>query len=123
LNEKHELVLVQQGQGSRWSFPKGHVEEGESPLEAARREIYEECGLTELAYVRELGSYQRMGGKHGLELKTITLFLFHTTEHVLQPVDPKHPQAIWCTPQKAIELLTFQEDKDFLKKILSSIDR
>lgn len=31
-----------------WDFPKGAVEEGETPLAAARREIEEETGITEL---------------------------------------------------------------------------
>lgn len=33
-----------------WDFPKGGVEEGESPLEAARREVEEETGLTVLEF-------------------------------------------------------------------------
>jgi 8-oxo-dGTP pyrophosphatase MutT (NUDIX family) len=32
----------------QWSFPKGHIAEGESPLEAARREVEEETGLDDL---------------------------------------------------------------------------
>jgi len=31
-----------------WDFPKGLVEEGETPLAAARREVAEETGITEL---------------------------------------------------------------------------
>ena len=30
---------------SRWSIPKGHIKEGESPLEAALREVYEETKI------------------------------------------------------------------------------
>jgi 8-oxo-dGTP pyrophosphatase MutT (NUDIX family) len=33
-----------------WDFPKGEVEPGESPLEAARRETSEETGLAELDF-------------------------------------------------------------------------
>src|SRR5207247_6702768 len=31
-----------------WGFPKGHLESGEPPAEAARREVGEETGLEEL---------------------------------------------------------------------------
>jgi bis(5'-nucleosidyl)-tetraphosphatase len=33
-----------------WDFPKGVVEPGEQPLAAARREVREETGLTELSF-------------------------------------------------------------------------
>lgn len=33
-----------------WDFPKGLVEPGEDPLEAARREIAEETGITEVSF-------------------------------------------------------------------------
>ncbi len=38
-------VVVQQKAGN-YSFPKGHMEEGETEIETARREISEETGLT-----------------------------------------------------------------------------
>jgi 8-oxo-dGTP pyrophosphatase MutT (NUDIX family) len=50
-----------------WDFPKGEVEPGESPLEAARRETREETGLTDLDFrwgtvFKETAPYNR-GGK------------------------------------------------------------
>jgi 8-oxo-dGTP pyrophosphatase MutT (NUDIX family) len=33
-----------------WDFPKGLVDQGEEPLAAARREVAEEAGLTELVF-------------------------------------------------------------------------
>jgi bis(5'-nucleosidyl)-tetraphosphatase len=35
---------------NRWDFPKGLVEKGEEPLDAARREANEETGLTDLKF-------------------------------------------------------------------------
>jgi len=37
--------------GDYWNFPKGHMEEGESEIETAQREIYEEVGLKDLRFV------------------------------------------------------------------------
>ena len=47
-----------------WSIPKGLVDEGEEPLDAARREFTEEMGVPapDLDYV-ELGEYRYSSGK------------------------------------------------------------
>ena len=47
-----------------WSIPKGLVDEGEEPLDAARRELAEEMGVPapDLDYV-ELGEYRYSSGK------------------------------------------------------------
>src|SRR4051794_29324422 len=57
-NANGEVLVVNQ-RGTSWSLPKGHIEEGEEALEAARREIYEESGLTDLALIKPLGTYRR----------------------------------------------------------------
>lgn len=41
-----ELLLLKHRFGGHWSFPKGHVEEGETEVETALREVHEETGLT-----------------------------------------------------------------------------
>ena len=40
-----EFLLVRTKGGKRWTFPKGHVERGERPSEAAAREAREEAGV------------------------------------------------------------------------------
>jgi 8-oxo-dGTP pyrophosphatase MutT (NUDIX family) len=37
--------LLVKGFTGKWSFPKGHREKNESPIECAKREIYEETGI------------------------------------------------------------------------------
>jgi len=120
------LVLVVSQNGTSWSLPKGHVEEGESPLEAARREIYEESGLRELELVRGLGSYSRYrlgrdGGEDTSELKTIHMFLFRTTETELAPVDPDNPEARWVERGDVGGLLSHPKDSEFFRGIIGII--
>lgn len=43
-----EYALVQGRYTGKWSFPKGHMNEGEEPLACCLREIEEETGITEL---------------------------------------------------------------------------
>lgn len=74
------MVRHRNGNGA-WLFPKGHPEPNESDEEAARREIAEEAGLTELELLDDLGTYERChitpdGTDDCSELKEIHMFLF-----------------------------------------------
>jgi 8-oxo-dGTP pyrophosphatase MutT (NUDIX family) len=40
-----EFLLVRTKGGNRWTFPKGHIERGEQPWQAAAREALEEAGV------------------------------------------------------------------------------
>ena len=122
-----KIVLVEQN-GNSWSFPKGGVEERESLMEAARREIREETGLTELELVGVLGSYQRKSiGKDGTgEIdewgeSARTLFLFKTSQGELVPQDGEVTQARWVTVDDAFSLLTHPKDRDFLDSVRDTI--
>ncbi|HLY04383.1 MAG TPA: NUDIX domain-containing protein [Rhizomicrobium sp.] len=46
-----------------WSIPKGLYEEGEDPLDAARREFAEETGLSVGGDFVSLGEFRQPGGK------------------------------------------------------------
>lgn len=41
-----EVLLIATAGGRRWQLPKGHLEAGELPAEAAVREVREETGVT-----------------------------------------------------------------------------
>jgi 8-oxo-dGTP diphosphatase len=40
------ILLISTQEGKRWQLPKGHIEQGETPEEAAIREVREETGVT-----------------------------------------------------------------------------
>jgi predicted NUDIX family NTP pyrophosphohydrolase len=46
-----------------WSIPKGEIDEGEDPLEAARREFEEETGFRPGGMFRELAPVRQRSGK------------------------------------------------------------
>ena len=45
-NEVLEVLLIRHRFGGHWSFPKGHVEEGENEFQTALREVKEETNLS-----------------------------------------------------------------------------
>ena len=46
VNGQQEFLLVFETYSKCWSLPKGHIEAGETDLQTALRELYEETGLT-----------------------------------------------------------------------------
>lgn len=91
-----------------WDFPKGAVEPGETPLEAARREVREETGLTRLDFrwgesYRETQPYRRG--------KVARYYLAESRdERAYLPVNaalgrPEHHELRWVSPADAARLL------------------
>ncbi len=120
-----KIVVVEQAH-SAWSLPKGHIDEGETPLEAAKREIAEESGVTQLELIKPLLSYQRFktaiaGGDSQVEWKTITMYLFKTKQFDLASSDPANPQALWVDRDSVESRLTHKKDKAFFAAVVSQI--
>jgi 8-oxo-dGTP pyrophosphatase MutT (NUDIX family) len=44
-NEKGELLVIFEKKWNCWVFPGGKIEPGETPLQAAKREVFEETNL------------------------------------------------------------------------------
>lgn len=108
-----------------WGFPKGHVDEGESPLEAAQREVAEEIGITHLELKSSYEPYKRpkAGDENNPdgEMKTIHMFLFDTLEMEFHLTDPRHGEARWVTPDEVVNLLTNARDKEFFLSVKESL--
>ena len=124
-----KIVLVCQ-HGNSWSFPKGHVEEGESPLEAAKREIFEETGITDAEFVRELGSYERYSiGKDGIGesrergLRRRVFFLFRTKQTALKPQETEGEvtEARFLSADEVSAMLTHPADRAFFESVRATI--
>ena len=76
-NQKNEVeILLIQDAKDRWTIPKGHIEEGETAQETAKREIGEEAGLHDVEVLSWLGKinfrYRRIDK---LVLMTTQVFL------------------------------------------------
>lgn len=114
---KDKVLLVCEN-GNFWGFPKGRVEQGETLLEAAKREIVEETGCSNFSVVRELGTYNRhpftLQNKLDLsEIKEITMYLFEAPSEELQAPTEPNTVSRWVAKAEVAALLTHPQDTDF----------
>eukprot|EP01047_Picozoa_sp_COSAG01_P070392 COSAG01_NODE_10656_length_2111_cov_2.363817_3_plen_78_part_00 len=58
LNTANKIAMVEQ-KNNIWSLPKGHLENNESELDAAVREIHEETGLINITLIQKIGQFTR----------------------------------------------------------------
>ena len=114
---RREYLLVRNRNGRHWGFPKGRIEEGEMPEEAARREVSEEVGIKDLRPIEGFSrtinySFIRNGR---LIHKEVTYFLAETPEDGVlneeELVDMR-----WLPFASALDTLTFPEQRGVLKE-------
>jgi 8-oxo-dGTP pyrophosphatase MutT (NUDIX family) len=112
----HEVVLIHRPHRGDWSFPKGHLEVGESDLDAACREVSEETGIA-VTPVRELGesSYvDRMG-----RAKSVRYWEMRAVDDKVPGLpDDEVDEVRWVTIDEAARLLTYPGDGALLARLV-----
>jgi 8-oxo-dGTP pyrophosphatase MutT (NUDIX family) len=106
--------------GSRvLALPKGHVDPGESPIEAAVREVREETGLV-AEPVCELGEsrywYRRDGRTIG---KTVSFFLFNHVEGDTEDHDDEVEEVRWIPLKDAETALSHTAEREMVALALA----
>jgi 8-oxo-dGTP diphosphatase len=104
--------LLVKGFTGKWSFPKGHREQGETPHQCAKREIYEETGLT----IDDIENKKRV---------FVSIYYYFDieldTECETNPIDTKEVKDIrWFSPE---ETNLIEKNKDvnvFFLRLLSN---
>jgi ADP-ribose pyrophosphatase YjhB (NUDIX family) len=99
-----------------WSLPKGHIEEGETPQQAAIREVAEETGInSEIS--RELGviDFWFMAGGKRIH-KTVHHFLFKEVGGTLTPQESEVDEARWFPLEEIVSLLAYPDEKKLIAR-------
>jgi bis(5'-nucleosidyl)-tetraphosphatase len=97
-----------------WSFPKGHLEAGESELDAAHREVREEVGLIGARPVSGFRRELRYSlGATSVEKCSVYFLARCPDELVLEPAEVSEVQ--WLGLEAALPLLGFDETRQMLR--------
>ena len=100
------------------ALPKGHVDPGETPAQAAQREVREEAGV-ETDLVAELGEvrywYQREGRKIA---KVVTFFLFDYRSGDVADHDAEVEEVRWLPLEAAVTELTYKGEREMVQRAL-----
>lgn len=104
-----EVALVHRPRYDDWSLPKGKLENGESELGAAVREIGEELGAS-VAVSRRMG---RVRYDHDGASKTVAYWVMRCLDGEFVPND-EVDAVEWLTPAKASTRLTYSVDRSVL---------
>lgn len=117
-HEKGELkILVLEMNMGHCSNCKGHVENDETEIETAIREIKEETSLDVVidTKFREVISYSPFPGT----IKDVVFFVAEakTTEIRCQKEEVRC--AMWLSPEQAISKMTFPSDKEVVSKAIA----
>jgi diadenosine hexaphosphate hydrolase (ATP-forming) len=111
-NATGKVLLIQypESRGGGWSFPKGHIDPGETPEVAAVREVHEEGGIG----AEIVGSLKptRYVNPRGVS-REIFWFAMRTSDLKARP-EPGF-QADFYDPTEAMKLLSHAENWDLLE--------
>lgn len=114
------IALLYRWKQDDWSFPKGHVGEGEEILDATQREILEETGLS-TRFISEplpVMEYQQDSGDHVI----VSMFIVRSENDSLLKTEFEGDGIDWVKYDKVADRLSYKNTKEYYLKILPKIE-
>ena len=111
ISNRNRILLIKGRLTGKWSFPKGHSREGETELEAASRETYEETG-----------HYPPLTFDRIIHLATGTYYVYACNEFQTDPRDVKEVvQTEWMDLNRIRSVSVNVDVNTFLREYSASL--
>ena len=115
-----EIALIRTAEEGRWQLPKGMIDPGETPQQAALREVREEAGINcKLLNSIEIIEYWFYGNYDGTRKryhKKVHFFLMQYLDGDVADHDHEVVEARWVGIDAAEEMLAFKSEKELVAK-------
>ena len=114
---KKYVLMIKQTAASKFSFPKGHVEAGESEIQTAEREVYEETSV-KIEISDKFRSTVHYCPRPGAK-KEVVYFVARTKPCEVKPREGEIVEVRWVDVDAAGDMLAHANDK---KVFLSALE-
>ncbi len=99
-----------------WSLPKGHIEAGETPEQAAIREVQEETGIqSEITNSLGVIDFWFMAGGKRIH-KTVHHFIFTETGGLLAAQESEVDEVSWFPLAEIVDRLAYPDEKKLIAR-------
>jgi 8-oxo-dGTP pyrophosphatase MutT (NUDIX family) len=121
MRDNQMLLLDRRGEVR---LPKGHIEPGESPREAALRETREEAGYADLGIVADLGTQTShfINPHKECQVTREEIYFLMRLQSEAQATRDEHDDAqfrvMWVSLEDAPSRLTFETEREFARRAI-----
>ena len=114
---KEQILLIKHSNSGHWSFPKGHVEAGETEVETAVREIKEETGVDANIDTR-FRTVVTYSPKKDV-IKDVVYFFATSDSYETEKQEEEVSEVRWVDINKALSSVSYKNDKELVKKAIN----
>ncbi|MBU1084322.1 MAG: NUDIX hydrolase [Candidatus Omnitrophota bacterium] len=122
-NDGLKVLLIKDRFG-HWTWPKGHIEEGEIPEETALREVREETGLKDVRVICQIGIQEYSFDHEGIKIhKTVEIFLVEAFgDEEIKAQEEEIERAEWFSAKEALARIDYEGSREILERGLLMIE-
>lgn len=115
MEDRRNIALLYRGKQGDWTFPKGHVDGGETPEKTIVREVGEETGLP-VRIIMELPDHRYTNETEGVVVTK--MYLVQSLDDSKMRLEFPTDDLQWIPYNEVCGKLTYENLSDYFKSIL-----